>query len=89
MPELQSKVPDEDLRRIQRQAFAGVLWSKQYFHYDVTEWLDGDPVEPKPRQSRLPRGRNSEWLHATMEDVVSMPDKWEFPGSLLGTGPSI
>ena len=50
--ELQSKVVDEDLRRIQRQAFAGVLWSKQYFYYDVTEWLDGDPAEPKPPGSR-------------------------------------
>jgi Glycosyl hydrolase family 63 C-terminal domain len=76
--ELQSKVLDEDLRRIQRQAFAGVLWSKQYFYYDVTEWLDGDPAEPKPPKSRL-TGRNHEWVHATMEDVVSMPDKWEFP----------
>jgi hypothetical protein len=72
--ELQSKVLDEDLRRIQRQAFAGILWSKQYFYYDVTEWLDGDPAEPKRR-----KGRNSEWVHATMEDIVSMPDKWEFP----------
>jgi hypothetical protein len=76
--ELQSKVLDEDLRRIQRQAFAGVLWSKQYFYYDVTEWLDGDPAEPKPPKSRR-KGRNSEWVHATMEDIVSMPDKWEFP----------
>jgi hypothetical protein len=76
--ELQGKVLDEDLRRIQRQAFAGVLWSKQYFYYDVTEWLDGDPAEPKPPKSRL-TGRNHEWVHATMEDVVSMPDKWEFP----------
>ena len=76
--ELQAKVLDEDLRRIQRQAFAGVLWSKQYFYYDVTEWLDGDPAEPKPPKSRR-KGRNSEWVHATMEDVVSMPDKWEFP----------
>ncbi len=75
---LQGKVVDEDLRRIQRQAFAGVLWSKQYFYYDVTEWLDGDPAEPKPPRSRL-TGRNHEWVHATMEDVVSMPDKWEFP----------
>ena len=75
---LQSKVVDEDLRRIQRQAFAGVLWSKQYFYYDVTEWLDGDPAQPKPASTRH-RGRNSEWVHATMEDVVSMPDKWEFP----------
>jgi Glycosyl hydrolase family 63 C-terminal domain len=76
--ELQGKVLDEDLRRIQRQAFAGVLWSKQYFYYDVTEWLDGDPAEPKPPKSRR-KGRNCEWVHATMEDIVSMPDKWEFP----------
>jgi hypothetical protein len=75
---LQSKVLDEDLRRIQRQAFAGILWSKQYFYYDVTEWLDGDPAQPTPAGARH-RGRNSEWVHATMEDVVSMPDKWEFP----------
>ena len=75
---LQSKVADEDLRRIQRQAFAGILWSKQYFHYDLTEWLDGDTAQPKPPKTRL-SGRNSEWVHANMEDVVSMPDKWEFP----------
>ena len=76
--ERQSKVRDEDLRRIQRQAFAGILWSKQYFYYDVTEWLDGDPAQPAPAGARH-KGRNSEWVHATMEDVVSMPDKWEFP----------
>jgi len=75
---LQSKVVDEDLRRIQRQAFAGVLWSKQFFYYDVTEWLDGDPAQPRPADARH-GGRNSGWVHATMEDVVSMPDKWEFP----------
>ena len=75
---LQGKVLDEDLRRIQRQAFAGVLWSKQYFYYDVTEWLDGDPAQPRPAGARH-NGRNSEWVHATMEDVVSMPDKWEYP----------
>lgn len=72
--ELQSKVLDEDLRRIQRQAFAGILWSKQFFYYDVTEWLDGDPAEPRPPGARQ-KGRNSEWFHATMEDIVSMPDK--------------
>jgi hypothetical protein len=76
--ELQSKVLDEDLRRIQRQAFGGVLWSKQYFYYDVTEWLDGDPAQPKPSKARH-KGRNRAWAHASMEDVVSMPDKWEFP----------
>ena len=76
--ELQRKVSHEDLRRIQRQAFAGILWSKQYFYYDVTEWLEGDSAQPKPPNSRF-IGRNSEWIHANMEDVVSMPDKWEFP----------
>lgn len=75
---VQAKVIEEDLRRIQRQAFAGILWSKQFFHYDVTEWLEGDPAQPRPPGSRL-KGRNSEWRHATMNDVVSMPDKWEFP----------
>jgi hypothetical protein len=75
---VQSNVVDEDLCRIQRQAFAGVLWSKQYFYYDVTEWLDGDSAGPKPPRSRL-TGRNGGWIHANMEDVVSMPDKWEFP----------
>lgn len=75
---LQGNVSDEDLRRIQRQAFAGILWSKQYFHYDVTEWLDGDSAQPRPPKDRL-SGRNSEWVHANMEDIVSMPDKWEFP----------
>ncbi len=75
---LQATVPDEDLCRIQRQAFAGVLWSKQYYHYDVTQWLEGDPAEPRPPSSRL-SGRNAEWMHANMDDVVSMPDKWEFP----------
>jgi mannosylglycerate hydrolase MGH1-like protein len=76
--ELQSKVLDEDLRRIQRQAFAGILWSKQYFNYDVTEWLAGDPVGPPSSKTRL-AGRNSEWVHANMEDIISMSDKWEYP----------
>src|SRR5262249_39262864 len=76
--ELQSAVLDEDLRRIQRQAFAGILWSKQFFSYDVTQWLEGDPTQPKPPSERL-AGRNGEWLHASMSDVISMPDKWEFP----------
>ena len=76
--ELQKKVQDEDLRRIQRQAFAGILWSKQFFQYDVTQWLDGDPAQPLPPASRL-SGRNSDWLHVTTNDIISMPDKWEFP----------
>ena len=76
--DLQQTIVDEDLRRIQRQAFAGILWSKQYFHYDVTEWLDGDSTQPKPASTRS-AGRNRGWGHANMEDVISMPDKWEFP----------
>ena len=75
---LQRQISDEDLRRIQRQAFAGLLWSKQFFHYDVTQWLEGDPVQPAPPRSRL-TGRNAEWVHTIMADIVSMPDKWEFP----------
>ncbi len=76
--ELQGTIADEDLRRIQRQAFAGVLWSKQFFHYDVTQWLEGDPAQPRPPKSRL-GGRNADWQHANMGEIISMPDKWEFP----------
>ncbi len=76
--QLQSNVQDEDLRRIQRQAYAGILWSKQFFQYDVTLWLEGDPGQPKPPRSRL-SARNSDWSHVNMNDIVSMPDKWEFP----------
>jgi hypothetical protein len=76
--QLQSNVQDEDLRRIQRQAYAGILWSKQFFQYDVTLWLEGDPGQPKPPRGRRD-GRNSDWSHANMNDIVSMPDKWEFP----------
>jgi hypothetical protein len=76
--DLQNNVIDEDLRRIQRQAFAGVLWSKQYYHFDVAEWLDGDAAQPRPSQSRN-LVRNRDWAHAYMQDVISMPDKWEFP----------
>jgi hypothetical protein len=76
--ELQSNVQDEDLRRIQRQAYAGILWSKQFFSYDVTQWLDGHPAQPKPPRDRL-AGRNRDWSHVNINDIVSMPDKWEFP----------
>jgi len=75
---LQGNVQDEDLCRIQRQAYAGILWSKQFFYYDVTQWLEGDPAQPKPPSSRL-EGRNSDWPHVSTIDIVSMPDKWEFP----------
>lgn len=66
-----------DERSIQRQALAGLLWSKQLFYYDVEQWISGDPDSPAP-QSRL-NGRNHEWRHLNNFDVISMPDKWEYP----------
>ena len=75
---LQSDVPDADSKAIQRQAWAGMIWSKQFFHYDVTVWLTGDPNQPVPPASRL-HGRNADWKHHDSSDVISMPDKWEYP----------
>ena len=76
--ELQSGVRDEDERRVQRQALAGMIWSKQFYYYDVWEWFKGDPLQPPPpRERRL--GRNRGWQHLNNADVISMPDKWEFP----------
>ena len=68
----------EDARRVQRQAFAGLLLSKQYYHYDVSRWLKGDPMGPEPPPERE-RGRNADWTHLYNADVLSMPDKWEYP----------
>jgi hypothetical protein len=67
-----------DARAVQRQAFAGMLWSKQFYHYDVSRWLRGDPAGPEPPPERL-GGRNHDWTHLYNADVVSMPDKWEYP----------
>ncbi len=67
-----------DSQRVMRQAFAGMLWSKQFYHYDVSRWLKGDPAGPEPPAERL-RGRNHEWTHLYNADVISMPDKWEYP----------
>ena len=67
-----------DVRSVQRQAFAGMLWNKQYYRYLVEQWLEGDPAEPPPPESRQ-RGRNHTWWHVSAEDVLSMPDKWEYP----------
>jgi hypothetical protein len=63
---------------VMRQALAGMLWSRQFYHYDVKRWLAGDPTQPSPPPERR-RGRNHEWTHLYNEDVVSMPDKWEYP----------
>ncbi|MDE2028232.1 MAG: glucosidase, partial [Candidatus Omnitrophica bacterium] len=66
------------LRQIQRSAFASLLWNKQFYHYVVEEWLDGDPAQPVPPSNRK-SGRNSGWEHLYSEDVIAMPDKWEYP----------
>ena len=68
----------EDEKAITRQAFAGMMWSKQYYHYVVKEWLEGDSASPPPPAERK-AGRNSHWQHLHNADVISMPDKWEYP----------
>lgn len=75
---LQQVVPDKEERLIQRQALAGMLWSKQFYHYNVTKWLRGDPKMPPPPPTRK-EGRNSGWLNVDNMDIISMPDKWEYP----------
>ena len=67
-----------DARDVMRQALAGVLWSKQFYHYVVNDWLEGDPGFPPPPAERK-NGRNREWRHLYNADVISMPDKWEYP----------
>ena len=67
-----------DGKRVQRQALAGLLWSRQYYHFVVADWFKGDPGQPKPPGSRL-KGRDSNWVHIYNEDVLTMPDKWEYP----------
>ena len=76
--ELQKDVTDPDLRNIQRQAYAGMLWSKQFYYYNVERWLEGDPGRYSPPQERK-KGRNSHWRHLQNYDIISMPDKWEYP----------
>ncbi len=68
----------DDERRVMRQASAGLLWSKQYYHYVVKDWLGGDPGQPPPPATRL-QGRNADWRHLYNRDVISMPDGWEYP----------
>ena len=67
-----------DAQNVMRQGFAGMLWSKQFYHYIVRDWLQGDPGNPSPPVERL-HGRNHEWTHLYNSDVISMPDKWEYP----------
>jgi hypothetical protein len=68
----------DDEGRVLRQSLAGMLWTKQFFHFDVDRWLEGDPAFPSPPASRA-SGRNHEWRHLNNADVISMPDKWEYP----------
>ena len=76
--EVQHGMHDADARAVQRQAFAGMIWSKQYFYYDVPDWLEGDEAQVPPPDHRR-RGRNAEWGHLNNADIISMPDKWEYP----------
>jgi hypothetical protein len=75
---LQEKISDPDARLVQRQALAGLLWSKQLYYFEVNRWLDGDPAQPTPPAQRQ-RIRNGHWRHLLNFDIVSMPDKWEYP----------
>jgi len=75
---LQHGIADGDARSVQRQALSGLLWSKQFYNYDVAKWLRGDPTQPQPPAERR-TGRNHEWFHLYNAEVLSMPDKWEYP----------
>jgi hypothetical protein len=76
--EIQTGITDADLKDVQRQAFAGMMWSKQFYHFNVSEWLDGDPGQIPPPEQRK-SGRNAHWRHLSNSDIISMPDKWEYP----------
>ena len=76
--ELQQDIADADVRLVQRQALAGMLWSKQFYYFDIPEWLHGDPLQPPPPASHQ-HGRNADWPHLNNADIILMPDKWEYP----------
>jgi hypothetical protein len=76
--DMQRDIADPDARLVQRQALAGMIWSKQFYYYDVPEWLRGDPAQPAPPPERR-HGRNCDWGHLNNADIISMPDKWEYP----------
>ena len=75
---LQNDMADPDARCVQRQALAGMLWSKQFYRFDVGKWLAGDPTQPAPPPDRR-GGRNRDWRHLNNGEILSMPDKWEYP----------
>jgi hypothetical protein len=76
--ETQKGNPNPDSVMVQRQAYAGMLWSKQFYYFDINHWLNGDPAEPTPPAQRL-TARDSKWTHFNAKDIISMPDKWEYP----------
>jgi hypothetical protein len=76
--ELRDPAESDDARAVRRQALAGMLWSKQFYHFDVARWMEGDPAQPTPPPERR-SGRNWGWEHLNTADIISMPDKWEFP----------
>jgi hypothetical protein len=76
--DLQTGIESYDDRRIHRQALAGMIWSKQFYYYDVSRWLAGDATQPSP-DSKRKSGRNNDWQHLNNRDIISMPDKWEYP----------
>ncbi len=76
--DLQRDMAVGDCRNVQRQAFAGMIWTKQFYYYDVSQWLEGDPASPPPPAVRK-HGRNHDWTHLNNADVISMPAKWEYP----------
>ena len=75
---IQEDIADEEEKNVQRQAFAGLLWNKQFYHYNVSKWLKGDPKYDAPRNQHE-HIRNTEWDHMQNKDIISMPDKWEYP----------
>ncbi|WGK95089.1 MULTISPECIES: MGH1-like glycoside hydrolase domain-containing protein [Flavobacterium] len=75
---LQKGIEDENLKSIQRQSYAGMLWTKQWYYFNVFEWTKGDPAMPKPDPERK-KGRNNAWKHLYAANILSMPDKWEYP----------
>ena len=68
----------DEMKAVQRQALAGLLWNKQFYHYSVNKWLRGDPDQPAPPEQRK-NGRNSNWTHLDNREIISMPDTWEYP----------
>ncbi|TAH20363.1 MAG: glucosidase [Cytophagales bacterium] len=76
--DLSKNITEPDLKRILRQSYAGMLWNKQYYYYNVDQWLKGDPAMPPVPKERS-SGRNSKWKHLYNSNLISMPDKWEYP----------